>query len=130
MAFVINFKNSEMQKQSVDIDFSCQKENLSFFYAGFYSNIEEKFGTMRIRIEYTDVTWANDIKNIFKEYSETHICKFPRRKRILEIIESKFSMFMILPAMLIISLISGTMIPERNEKKIGVLERIKFSRIR
>ncbi|MCI9865715.1 hypothetical protein RHIZ_07135 [Rhizobium skierniewicense] len=79
-AFLINFGERGAEKQSVDIEFSGMRSGYPLIFD--LIDVDANLGAVKIKIEYTDVTWANDIKNLFEKYCDVHVDQH-RKKRIL-----------------------------------------------
>jgi hypothetical protein len=96
-AFLIDFHSRGIEKQSVDITISgsnkssSEKSRLSFLDDNF------SLGKIEIKIEYTDVTWANDIKNMFEKYCETHIQKLAFREKVAPFLSTRFVPLAVMP---------------------------------
>ncbi|MGV2123888.1 hypothetical protein ACQZ4R_12440 [Agrobacterium vitis] len=120
-AFLINFKERGIEKQSVDITIQSNKKNSVNIFEKFITNSSNKNGIMNINIEYTDITWANDIKNLFKNYCDVHIEKFPIRKSILRIIEDRMisiALFPISTLVMMITIGNSRDSPEKIQSKL------------
>lgn len=69
-AFLIRFSRSDYQNQSINITFSSPDYDSSDNWIEESLKGSTPTGSASISIEYTDVTWANDIKHLFKQYVE------------------------------------------------------------
>lgn len=121
-AFLIEFNARGAEKQSIDIEIRTQdkidRENGRDIIDGDFT-----FGIAKINIEYTDITWANDIKNLFEKYCETHMQKYPIRSRIAQFLNIRNSSMLLLP-LFIIGATLGSIGKDPTETKNIIAERI------
>lgn len=120
-AFLIDFHSRGVEKQSVDIEIRTKDKGTGDkndpLEGGF------TFGIANINIEYTDVTWANDIKNLFEKYFEAHLQKYPIRSKIAEFLNIKNSTMIVFP-MFVIGLALGSLGDDPKTKKQMIIDKI------
>lgn len=94
-AFLIDFESRGVEKQSVDVEITGNRirEGGKSLFLGD----DIIFGKIEIRIEYTDVTWANDIKNLFEKYCETHVSRFRLRHKMAPLLSVRTLPLLIFP---------------------------------
>jgi hypothetical protein len=97
-AFLIDFNSRGVEKQSIDIIISGNKKT-SKYKIESYLNDNVLLGNIEIHIEYTDVTWANDIKNLFEKYCQTHVEKLAVRQKLAPFFSTRFLPILSLPLM-------------------------------
>jgi hypothetical protein len=106
-AFLINFSRG-VEKQSIDISLkSPAKEGFLLKISSILNEDENYFGKMSINIEYTDVTWANDIKNLFEKYCDTHLEKYETRIKLINLISVRNLVIFSFPLIATVSAISA-----------------------
>ena len=128
MAFIVKFNNRGAEKQTIDIEFSAPDEDSSVFKRVFNANdIEDRIGNSKISIEYTDITWANDIKNLFLEYVNAHFINYPYRIKIARMLNSKTLYSLGFPAILVLSTIVLSLKETNNNKYKEIVSRIDNS---
>jgi hypothetical protein len=120
-AFLIDFHSRGVEKQSVDIEIRTKDKGTAEkndpLEGGF------TFGIANINIEYTDVTWANDIKNLFEKYLDVHLQRYPIRSKIAEFLNIKNSTILVFP-MFLIGLTLGTLGDDPKTKQQMISEKI------
>lgn len=113
-AFLIDFLGRGIEKQSVTIEItnSGVEDKLGILNL-FLRDLKFKdvrFGKLNISIEYTDITWANDIKNLFEQYVNVHLQKYKMREMIAKFLDVKLVMLIAFPlsALIVAAMFSST----------------------
>lgn len=129
-AFLINLQSRGIEKQTVDIYFKVGADNSSEIkrFILNQSDITESYGSVEISIEYTDITWANDIKNLFEKYAFVHVKRFDSRISISSFFENRFFYTLALPISMMIMMFSA--LPKTDTDKIdNLISNMKLDRL-
>lgn len=119
-AFLIDFKGRGVEKQAVDIEITCQENDKKKSSQSIVLFDEIIVGKLDLRIEYTDITWANDIKNLFEKYCDVHVKKFRYRHKIAGFFSVKTLPMLLFPFAFIGAIVADTRNnQERILRKIG-----------
>lgn len=104
-AFLIDFHSRGVEKQSIDIEIKNRGAGSTGFFSSFFDDDFQpgRLGTMSIRIEYTDITWANDIKNLFEKYTEVHIESFAWRASLMKFFGMRGLVLFTFPLLMFVS---------------------------
>lgn len=106
-AYLIAFSDRAPEKQAVNLEFEAHD------YSSDKESETESESYGKISIEYTDVTWANDLKNIFAEFMKEHISQTSIFVKLASSIErSKWLM----PVSMIIALLISMLVVARRDE--------------
>jgi hypothetical protein len=114
-AFLIDFQSRGVEKQAIDISLSAKYDSTSEKSTPRILDDEFTFGKFEIKIEYTDIILANDIKNLFEKYSKVHINKYRIRQKIAPILGLKNFSLIAMPVGFIAAIVFA---PDRGTDKI------------
>ncbi len=119
-AFLIDFQGRGVEKQALDIEITCQEKEQAKSSQSLILFDEIVVAKLDIRIEYTDITWANDIKNLFEKYCDVHVRRFKYRHKIAGFLNIKTIPMLLFPFAFVGALIAETRTSqERIIKKLG-----------
>lgn len=104
-AFLIDFNTRGVEKQSIDIKILGKRGRDDEDGKSLILNDNIIVGKLDIRIEYTDVTWANDIKNLFEKYCDANVNKFRFRHKIVPLLGMRSFPFLFLPFVMITTIV-------------------------
>ncbi len=101
-AFLIDFNSGAREKQTVDIEIKNAGVLKNGFFKGFIDDdLDKQFGKIEIRVEYTDVTWAHDIVNLFEKYVEVHFSEMKARRIFISLFGLRSFIMLMLPVSLL-----------------------------